>query len=121
MPGAGAAAPEDEESTAEVAATPVGPRNPHFGKPTDFVYAWAPRNLAHKTLYYEDMPLERYGQSFGPLLQPVVSGLRFYGDVVTLPLQVIHERPWNLHYVLGLDRPGNCSPRLKQRLVPRAR
>ena len=112
---------ESDLSTAPIDPTFDDVRDPYLGKPQDFIYTWAARNLAHRTLYYQDMPLERYGQTYGGFVQPLVSGLRFAGDIVTLPLQAIRDRPCQLHYVLGLERPGNCSPALIQRLAPKGR
>ncbi len=95
----------------------IPPRDPHSGLDQQMTFVWAPRVLAHRTLYFEDMPLERYGQSCG-CLQPLVSSFKFFADVATVPLQKIYEKPCELHYILPLDRPGACSPSLRQPVVP---
>ena len=107
----------------ELEVKPVAPatmhshRDPHLGIADQRPYTWAARNTAHRTLYFEDMPLERYGQSAG-CLQPAKSAVRFLADTITFPLQWVHERPCELHYTLPLERAGGCTPPLKQPIVP---
>ena len=110
--------PAPRETPVEEPHYPPATRDPIYGKVEQTTYTWAPRVLAHRTLYFEDMPLERYGQSAGDCLQPIKSGIRFLADAVTIPLQMIHEKPCDLHYVLPLDRPGVCSQKTKQPIVP---
>lgn len=87
----------------------VGPLEAHDHQPT--VYLWEAPNIRHNPLYFEDIGLERYGQDAG-LLQPVVSGVHFFGRVQTLPLQAMFKRPFSCDYPLGHYRPGNCVPYL---------
>ena len=93
-------------------------RDPYLGASERITFPWEARNLAHRTLFFEDMPLERYGQTHRKLVQPIKSGVRFLADYVTLPLQMIHEGPCDLHYVLGLDRPGSHSCQVRQPVIP---
>jgi hypothetical protein len=109
--------PIPRESQVQPVQPASASRDPHYGKPDQQIFPWTARNLAHRTLYFQDLPLERYGQSCG-CLQPFKSAARFLADAATLPLQWIHERPGDLHYVLPLDRPGVCSPPLKQSVIP---
>lgn len=80
-----------------------------------FEYSWEPSLLMHKPLYFEEAPLERYGHSRRPRLQPVVSGAHFYANVVTLPWKMLHDRPGMCLYELGYERPGSCVPHIKRR------
>lgn len=47
----------------------------------------------HRPLYFEELNLERYGNSVG-WAQPVVSAAQFYGTVLALPYMATVERPW---------------------------
>lgn len=48
-------------------------------------------------LYFEDITLERYGADHGPLVQPVLSGARFYVTVPAMP------------YLMSLEPPCECA------------
>ncbi|MFV1964300.1 MAG: hypothetical protein ACC628_02670 [Pirellulaceae bacterium] len=73
---------------------------------------WKASGVSHKPLYFEEVALERYGHSTGPVLQPFVSAAHFFGNVVALPyhlgLNPINEN----EYPLGHYRPGDCAPYL---------
>ncbi|MDZ7615866.1 MAG: hypothetical protein U1E05_02615, partial [Patescibacteria group bacterium] len=73
-------------------------------------FTWKASALCHKPLYFEDVHLERYGHSWGPLLQPVMSGAHFFGNVLVLPYKVGMDPPGECMYTLGYYRPGNCAP-----------
>lgn len=75
------------------------------------LFFWQAPNICHHPLYFEDIGLERYGQDAG-LLQPVLSGVHFFGRVQTLPLQAMFQRPRSCDYPLGHYRPGNENPYL---------
>lgn len=72
--------------------------------------AWKASALCHKPLYFEEVQLERYGHTVGPVLQPVVSGAHFFGSIVVLPYQMGIHPPNECQYTLGYYRPGNCAP-----------
>jgi hypothetical protein len=55
--------------------------------------------------------MERYGHSWGPVLDPVVSGAHFFASVPMLPYKMGLEPPNECIYPLGHYRPGNCAPR----------
>ena len=78
----------------------VGPQRPtaKFSSLTDF--CWQPSNFFHQPLYFDDAPLERYGQSLCPHLQPVLSGARFF---ITLPA---------IPYKIGVDHTHDCVTNL---------
>lgn len=55
---------------------------------------FAPRLIpCYKPLYFEDANLERYGCVRGGCLQPVVSGVHFFGSVGLAPLKMLGAAP----------------------------
>lgn len=84
---------------------PFQPRN--FAMKT---YTWKASALCHKPLYFEQPGVERYGHTFGPFLQPVVSSGHFFASVLMLPYKMGLEPPWECVYPLGFYRPGSCAP-----------
>lgn len=71
---------------------------------------WYASNLCHKPLRMEDVQLERYGHSAGPVLQPIRSTVHFFTRLTFWPyMQGIHPTNECL-YSLGYYRPGNCAP-----------
>ena len=75
-------------------------------------YTWTASGLCHKPLYFEDVQLERYGHTWGPWLQPFMSGADFFLTVPILPYKMGLEPPNECLYTLGYYRPGNCAPYL---------
>lgn len=71
---------------------------------------WKASALCHKPLYFEDVQLERYGHTAGPIAQPVLSGAHFFLNVATLPYKMGINPPNECQYALGYYRPGNCAP-----------
>lgn len=71
---------------------------------------WLPTNFFHQPLYFDDMPLERYGQTICPRWQPVISGARFFLTVPIVPYKIGVDRPYDCVTTLGLYRPGICAP-----------
>jgi hypothetical protein len=61
-------------------------------------------------LYFEEVQLERYGHTAGPLLQPVLSGAHFFLNIASLPYQMGIHPPHECQHPLGYYRPGNCAP-----------
>jgi hypothetical protein len=78
----------------------------------DSLYTWKASSLCHKPLYFEHMSLERYGHTWHPFFQPVVSGAHFFGTIPILPYKMGIEDPCECVYALGYYRPGNCAPKL---------
>lgn len=74
---------------------------------------WYASNLCHKPLYFEDIQLERYGHTKGPIRQPVRSAANFLIRTALLPYQMALHPPNECQYPLGLYRPGNCAPYLR--------
>ena len=71
---------------------------------------WKASGLCHKPLYFEEVQLERYGHTAGPVFQPVISGAHFFLNIFTLPYQAGINPPWECRYALGYYRPGSCAP-----------
>ncbi|MEN1680556.1 MAG: hypothetical protein AAGJ46_13285 [Planctomycetota bacterium] len=78
----------------------------------EVVYMWKASGLCHKPLYFEQVGLERYGHSWGPHLDPVLSGVHFFGRIPALPFMMGLQAPNECVYTLGHYRPGNCAPYL---------
>lgn len=71
---------------------------------------WKASNLCHKPLYFEEVNLERYGHTAGPVLQPIVSSAHFFANIAVLPYKMGVHSPHECQYALGYYRPGNCAP-----------
>lgn len=78
----------------------------------EVTYMWKASALCHKPLYFEDVHLERYGHSWGPYVQPLVSGAHFFGTLPVLPYKMGLKTPNECVYTLGHYRPGDCAPYL---------
>ena len=74
------------------------------------VYMWKASALCHKPLFFEDEHLERYGHSWAPCCQPLVSGAHFFTRLPILPYCMGVEPPNECIYALGHYRPGSCAP-----------
>ena len=79
-------------------------------------FQWAATEFASQPAYFDDVPLERYGQTVCPLLQPLVSGVRFYGTVAVMPYKLVVNGPFEPVYTSGYYRPGSDAPCIRQRL-----
>ncbi len=71
---------------------------------------WKASGACHKPLYFEEVQLERYGHTVGPVLQPAISGAHFFLNIATLPYQMGISPPNECEYALGYYRPGSCAP-----------
>jgi tetratricopeptide (TPR) repeat protein len=79
---------------------------------TPLSYSWEAPQLKYNPLYFEDAQLERYGNEVC-ILQPFLSGARFYATIPTLPYQMMSEGNSVCHtvYDFGYERPGSgCVP-----------
>jgi hypothetical protein len=74
------------------------------------MFNWEAVAICHKPLYFEDVVLERYGQTRHPCLQPVVSAAKFYATFPLLPYKMALDRPHQCQYNLGYYRPGSPTP-----------
>jgi len=110
LPGTGAL-PTD----AAVQAHPPAATNPQWidVRPwMTYEFAWHAAGLAHRPNYFEDLNLERYGNSACPVLQPGISAARFAAATVMLPYNMTVHRPRECIYMLGYCRPGSPAPNL---------
>jgi hypothetical protein len=73
-------------------------------------FMWKASALCHKPLYFEDEQLERYGHSWSPCCQTLVSGAHFFTRPFVLPYCMGVEPPCECIYALGHYRPGSCAP-----------
>jgi len=73
-------------------------------------FHWKASALCHKPLYFEEVQLERYGHSFGPLAQPIVSTAHFFANIAIVPYKMGINPPHECMYALGYYRPGSCAP-----------
>lgn len=71
---------------------------------------WRASNLCHNPLYFQDVNLERYGHTHGPLAEPLIQSAHFFGSVLVLPYKMGVHHPKECIYALGYYRPGNCAP-----------
>ena len=83
--------------------------------PQHRVFAWAAPDIRYQPLYFEDVALERYGQTAGWYRQPVCSALHASKSFVTLFNQMRHDPPFSCDYPLGFCRPGDTVPAIYQR------
>jgi hypothetical protein len=90
----------------------VAPFNANHDWPT-LSYSWEASATCHNPLYFEDVNLERYGYSHG-ILQPLISGGRFFTTVVFLPYKIVAHPPGEIIYPLGYYRPGDAAPPVRQ-------
>ncbi len=73
-------------------------------------FHWTAPNSNHKPLYFEDVNLERHGYTYGRLLQPYLSGAKFFSTFAILPYKMALDGPCQNIYTLGHYRPGSCAP-----------
>ncbi len=82
-------------------------------KPRDWepiTFHWTASALCHKPAYFEDVPLSRYGHTWGPWIQPFASAGYFFLTVPALPYAMGVCPPNECIYTLGYYRPGSCAP-----------
>jgi hypothetical protein len=77
-------------------------------------FSWQATDFFHWPLYFDDQPLERYGQTKHPMLQPAVSGAKFFLTLPILPYKMGVDRPHDCISTLGHQPPGSCVPCIKQ-------
>lgn len=107
-----------DDSFAEL--IPAAARAPVAAEPTrgwgPAALHWAPSEIVHQPLYFDDQSLERYGQTFCPVVQPLVSGARFFGTFPVMPYLIGVDRPYDCISTAGYVRAGRCAPPVCERL-----
>lgn len=90
---------------------------PHYVQPEFALktFAWAAPDIRYQPLYFEDVPLERYGQTPGPVRAELRSGLHFFRSAALLPVLMWQDHPSECDYPLGFCRPGTAVPFTWQR------
>ena len=84
---------------------------------SDKVFAWEAPNIRYQPLYFEDVALERYGRSYcDHRLQTASSAVHFFASALILPYHLHVDHPFRCDYPLGYARPGDCAPRVRERL-----
>ncbi len=73
-------------------------------------YQWEASALYHQPLYFEDVPLERYGHALPPPFQPLLSGAKFFATIPFLSYKMVMEPINEPIYALGYYRPGSPAP-----------
>jgi len=79
---------------------------------TGKLFAWAAPDIRYKPLYFEDVALERYGQTRGVFRQPFASGFHFLKSATFLPYYSLYDPVNSCDGPLGYCRPGvrvNCA------------
>jgi hypothetical protein len=79
-------------------------------------FYWEAPELWHHPLYFDDVQLERYGQTPKPKLQPFLSGAHFFGTLPLLPYKMGIDPPKSCVTNLGYYRPGSPAPCVGRRL-----
>lgn len=64
-------------------------------------------NVHYSPLYFEQVPLERYGHHAGNLYEPWFAAIGFYLDTAMLPYSVVHHCPWECLSNDGYFKPGD--------------
>ena len=77
---------------------------------TMLTYTWTASGQCHKPLYFENVALERYGHSAGPIKQQFWSAAHFFGSAIVLPYSMGLYPPNECRYALGYYEPGDCAP-----------
>jgi hypothetical protein len=71
------------------------------------LYSFAAADTFSHPLYFEDVMLERHGHERFPLLQPMISGARFFATYPMLPYLMTVRHPCNIEYKVGHFRVGD--------------
>lgn len=75
--------------------------------PTPKVFAWASPEIRYQPLFFEDVALERYGQTRPPLRQTARSAVHMTKAFFMFPSNMCQDGIYRCDYPLGYCRPGN--------------
>jgi len=89
--------------------------------PSEKLFAWAAPDIHYQPLYFEDVALERYGQTPEgcELRQTVLSAAHFFGSAALLPYKLVDQHRHSCDSPLGFCRPGSDTPFVRQRHLVR--
>ena len=83
--------------------------------PQPSTFAWAAPNIRYQPLYFENVPLERYGQiRRRPIVETAAGAVHFYRSLVLLPYHLRVDCAKSCDYPLGFCRPGDPTYKVKQ-------
>lgn len=82
--------------------------------PSPIGYAWTAPNIRYQPLYYENVRLERYGQTRGPWREVFDSSLHFGSSFFLWPYHARFDHVRSCDHPLGFCRPGNYVQATKQ-------
>lgn len=88
---------------------------------TGTAICWKAPLLTQQPVYFEDVALERYGQTASPCLQPFISTGKFAATVAILPYKMGVDPIGRRNYVVGYARPGDATPTVREHLPLSAR
>jgi hypothetical protein len=80
-------------------------------------FNWEAPEVWHQPFYFEDVPLERYGQSLCPERQAWLSGLKFYMTFPLLPIKLWADPPFSKVATFGYYRVGSDNPAVRQKSI----
>jgi hypothetical protein len=114
------AVPEERDDHGEPLPMPADYAATYFGEPLDTPLSyidcvfWPDEigygptlNFAYRPLYFEQIHAERYGRTFGHLIQPCASTLHFYASAALLPYKMLVHPPLRRTYHDHPYRPGS--------------
>ncbi len=79
--------------------------------PVEKDFAWCAPDIRYQPLYFQDVAMERYGQTpSNACVAGAVSAAHFFVSATTLPYQLLRDPPFGCDYPLGYCRPGNSAP-----------
>lgn len=82
------------------------------------LFCWCAPNIHYQPLWFEDVPLERYGQTYcDSRIQTAASAAHFFLSTLTLPYNAVVDPYYECDYPLGYFRPGDCAPPLRQKFL----
>ncbi len=82
---------------------------------SDKLFAWAAPDISYNPLFFEDVALERYGQTKGLYRQPIASSIHFLKSAALLPYTSLHDPIDSCDHPLGYCRPGDSVSCIKQK------
>jgi hypothetical protein len=79
-------------------------------------FQWVAPEVDFQPTYFDEVPLERYGQSAFPALQPAISAAHFFAAFPVMPYKMGLDSPYERVYSLGYYRPGSPAPGVSETL-----
>ena len=83
----------------------------------ELAYWWAAPNIRYGQLYFENVALERYGQTCGPYKQVFASAGHLFCSVWAVPFQMWTAPAGSCDTPLGYCRPGSATGLYRQRFI----